>query len=219
MYKICIFDLDGTLTDTVSSIRYFGNRALDMYGLKGFSNDEYKIMVGNGAKILVKRMLENNNCFDEEIYQKVLNEYNSSYDNDFTYLTTVYDGIYDLISFLKENNFKLGVVSNKPHSTTVQIVNHFFPENTFDVVYGQREGFPIKPDPKVVLSILDTFGLSSDDLIYVGDTKTDMETGKNAKAFTVGVLWGFRDETELKSNGADLIISSPYELTEFIKKL
>lgn len=219
MYKTCVFDLDGTLTDTVTTIAHYGNRALELFGLKPFSADDYKYMVGKGAKNLVKQMVEKNNCFDEEIYKKVYNEYVTSYDRDFTYLTNVYDGIYDLIEFLKNKGFKLAVVSNKPHFATSGIIDKFFPENTFDIVYGQREGFPIKPDPSVVLSVLNDFGVSPIDTIYIGDTKTDMETGKNAGAFTVGVLWGFRDEKELRENGADMIISSPRELIDFIENL
>jgi len=218
MYKACVFDLDGTLTDTLSSISYFANRALEKYGLKAIEKEKYKIMVGNGAKILVKRMMAENGNNDEELYLKVLEEYNGTYDNDFTYLTRVYDGIEELLEFLKEENFKIGVVSNKPHSTTVQIVNHFFENGVFDRVYGQRENVPIKPDPTTVFQVLDEFGVAAEECIYAGDTGTDMKTGKNAGAFTVGVTWGFRDAKELKENGADLIINHPRELAEFLKK-
>ena len=217
MYKACIFDLDGTLTDTLSSISYFANRALEKYGLKAVEKEKYKIMVGNGAKNLVRRMLKENNCEDEEVYLKVLDEYNSTYDNDFTYLTSVYDGVKELLSFLKSNGLKLAVVSNKPHSTTVQIVDHFFPEGTFDIVYGQRENVPIKPDPAAVLDVMESFGVLPEECIYAGDTGTDMKTGKNAGAFTVGVTWGFRQEKELRENGADIVINHPDELINYIK--
>ena len=218
MFKAAIFDLDGTLTDTLSSISYFANKALEKYGLNSIEKEKYKIMVGNGAKKLVRRMLAENNCDDEEVYQKVLIEYNTTYDNDFTYLTVVYDGIFELIDYLKENGFKLGVVSNKPHSTTVQIVDHFFPQGTFDRVYGQRENVAIKPDPTAVFEELEEFCVRPDECIYVGDTGTDMKTGRNTNAFTVGVTWGFRDEKELLENGADFIANHPSDIIKYLKK-
>ena len=110
----------------------------------------------------------------------------------------------------------MGIVSNKPIYPTVQVVNEIFGENFFNEVLGQREGIPIKPDPVSVLEILNKYNIKPEECIYVGDTGVDMLTGKNTGAFTVGVTWGFRSEEELLENGADLIINSPKELSDFL---
>ena len=216
MYKAVIFDLDGTLLNTLNTISYFANKALNNFGFASFPQEDYKYMVGNGAKILVERMLTRHNAFNEDTFNKVYNEYTSLYDRDFTYKTVPYEGIMQLTQFLKENNFILGIVSNKPIYPTVQVVNEIFGENFFNEVLGQREGIPIKPDPVSVLEILNKYNIKPEECIYVGDTGVDMLTGKNTGAFTVGVTWGFRSEEELLENGADLIINSPKELSDFL---
>lgn len=215
MIKACVFDMDGTVSDTINSIAYFANNALEKYGLKGFTPDDYKIMVGNGASILVRRMVEGNGCTDEEVYQKVLKEYNTTYDNDFLYLTAPYDGILELLDALRARGILTAVLSNKPHSTTLKVANALFGDR-FDVVFGQREGKPIKPDPTVLKEILADWGISPDECLYLGDTGTDMQTGKGGNAFTVGVLWGFRSEKELRENGADAIIGTPAQVLDLI---
>ena len=114
------------------------------------------------------------------------------------------------------NGAKIAVLSNKPHFATVSVTEALFGKGYFDLILGQRENIPLKPDPFGVLEIMKNFDASKEECVYVGDTGTDMETGKNAKLFTVGVLWGFRDEDELKSFGADMIIKEPYELLNTI---
>ncbi len=215
MIKACVFDMDGTVSDTIESIRFFGNSALEKYDLKGHTADDYKIMVGNGAAILVRRMVEKNGCTDEEVYQKVLKEYNQTYDNDFLYLTKPYDGIVELLDALRARGILTAVLSNKPHSTTLKVADALFGDR-FDVVFGQREGKPIKPDPTVLKEILADWGIAPEECMYLGDTGTDMQTGKGGGAFTVGVLWGFRSEQELRENGADVIISTPAQALELL---
>lgn len=217
MIKACIFDMDGTVSDTINSIAYFGNNALEKYGLKGHSTDDYKIMVGNGASILVRRMVERNGCTDEEIYQKVLTEYNTTYDNDFLYLTVPYDGILELLDELRARGILTAVLSNKPHSTTLKVADALFGDR-FDVVFGQREGKPIKPDPTVLKEIMADWGVAPEECLYFGDTGTDMQTGKGGGCFTIGVLWGFRSEQELRENGADAIIGKPDEALQYLER-
>ena len=218
MYKFAIFDLDGTLADTIKTISYFANNALIKYNLKPYSEDEYKYMVGNGAKILIERMLKNQNAYSEKMWEDVYTYYNKTYDADFLYLTKPYDGIKELLLFLKENNIKIGALSNKPHYPTTMILESIFEKDTFDEKYGQRENYPIKPDPAVILDILKKHNVKPEECLYIGDTKTDMQTGKNAGAFTIGVLWGFRDEKELLENGADFIAKTPDDIAEFLKE-
>lgn len=216
MIKACVFDMDGTISDTIESIKFFGNNALRKYGLTECSTDEYKIMVGNGAAILVRRMVEKSGCDDEVIFQKVFEEYSTTYDNDFLYLTKPYDDILELLDALRARGILTAVFSNKPHSTTLKVAKALFGDR-FDVVIGQREGKPIKPDPTVLNEILENWGILPQECMYLGDTGTDMQTGKSGGAFTVGVLWGFRSEQELRENGADAIIAKPLEALDFLK--
>ncbi len=217
MIKACIFDMDGTVSDTINSITYFGNKALAENGLSGFTPDDYKYMVGNGANILVRRMLEKNGCTDEALYKKVLKEYNESYDDDFLYLTAPYDGILPLLDDLRAAGIRTGVLSNKPHETTLKVAEALFGDR-LDLCFGQREGKPIKPDPTVLKEMLSMLGITPDECLYAGDTATDMQTGKGAGCFTVGVLWGFRTEKELRDNRADAIVQKPAQILELIKE-
>ncbi len=212
MKKAVVFDLDGTLADTLTTIAYFANRALEACGFSAIPKEKYRYMVGNGAKILVQRMLHQNGDDSPESFDKVYPLYNQSYDDNFLYLTAPYPGIPEALDALKRAGVKLAVLSNKPHATTVKIVESLFGTDTFDIVWGQREGVPLKPDPTALLRLLEELKVTPAETVYVGDTAADMKTGKNAGAWTVGVLWGFRDEKELRENHADVIISSAEEL-------
>lgn len=214
--KAFIFDLDGTLANTLPSISYYGNRALELCGFSPIEMEKYRYMVGNGAKTLVKRMLHENGDDSEESLQKVLPLYNESYDKNPLYLTAPYEGTPELLRALKEKGVKLAVLSNKPHSTSVQVVELLFGKGVFDLIYGQREGVPLKPDPAPLRAVMAELAVTPGECVYAGDTATDMQTGKGAGAFTVGVLWGFRDEAELRENHADAIVSAPKELLDFL---
>ncbi len=217
MIKACVFDMDGTVSNTINSITYFANNALENNGLSGFSPDDYKLMVGDGAKTLVRRMLDKNGCTDEAVFERVLKEYNESYDADFLYLTHPYDGILPLLDALRERGIPTAVFSNKPHPTTLKVAEALFGDR-FTIVLGQREGCPVKPDPTGLKEILQQLDVSPEECLYVGDTATDMKTGKSAGAYTVGVLWGFRSEQELRDNHADVIISRPEEILDILDK-
>ena len=119
---------------------------------------------------------------------------------------------------MKKQGLKTAVLSNKPHVQTIDVIETLFGKESFDVIYGQREGVPIKPDPAGVFEILRELGMTSEELLYLGDTATDMNTGKSAGAFTVGALWGFRDRKELEESHADVIIAHPLELLDYIDK-
>lgn len=210
--KAYLFDLDGTLVNSIFSIAHFANEALESYGLKKLDTNLYKTFVGDGAKTLITRVLEHQGAYSESLLKKVLKRYNESYDEDYLYLCEVYDGIEELVKKLKEEGSFVGVLSNKPHSTTVKIVETLFGKDTFSCIYGQRESVALKPDPEALLSILKEWNMNRDDCIYIGDTKVDILTGKNAGVFTVGVLWGFRDREELEEHRADRIVASPLEI-------
>ena len=214
MFKGIIFDLDGTLLDTIETIAYYGNTTLEKFGFKSIDTKKYNYMAGLGAKHLVKSMLSESGSEDEEVFERVFLDYNKSYNVDPLYKTEVYDGINELICNAKKHDMKLAVLSNKPHEATVDVINNFFDNGTFDICFGAREGVPLKPDPTPAIAVANKLGLSPEECIYVGDTDVDMKTGKGAGFYTVGVLWGFRDRQELEENGADIIVSRPEEIAD-----
>lgn len=216
MFKGIIFDLDGTLLDTIETISYYGNNSLKRHGLNPVEPERYKLMAGNGAVHLVKCMIKEAGCTDESMFEKVFEDYNRTYGEDTLYKTKVYEGIMELLSGAKEKGMKLAVLSNKPHDATIDVLGKFFKEGTFDLAFGARDGIPLKPDPTSAIELAKELGISKDECIYVGDTSVDMQTGKGAGFFAVGVLWGFRDRKELEENGADKIVSHPSEILDLI---
>lgn len=216
MYQCCIFDLDGTLANTLPSIAYFGNAALKKYGFHPIETDRYRYLVGTGAHDLVKFMLAEHGCHDEQIFQKVYECYNQTYENNFLYLTEPYAGIPELLQELQKREFRLGILSNKPQSTAQKVAEGLFGKNCFQICYGKREGFPLKPNPSVLLAMLDAWRISKENCLYIGDTSVDMQTAQNANVTSVGVLWGFRDRTELEENNAVHIVSTPQEIITVI---
>lgn len=217
MIKACIFDMDGTTVNTINSIAYFANNALNKYGLKSIDTEKYKIIVGNGAKVLVERMIELTGGTEED-FKNVYKEYNTTYDNNFMYLTEAYDGIIDMLKTLKSMGIESVILSNKPHSTALKVSDALFGDDLIKYCFGGREGIALKPDPAALFEIIDLLGVKGEECLYIGDTSTDMKTGKNGNLFTVGVLWGFRGREELESSGADVIISKPCELIDIIKE-
>ncbi len=218
MVKACIFDMDGTVVDTLSSIAYFANNALNEAGLPSIDTEDYRYLVGNGAKNLIKSMLVKIDA-DEKLFDKVFSRYSTTYNDNFLYLAEPYDGIPDLLKALKDKGITIAILSNKPHATTIKISDALFGKDLIDVCYGARDGVALKPDPAGVFEILAELNLKKEDCLYIGDTSTDMKTGKGAGLYTVGVLWGFRERDELEDNGADAIISHPSELLNIIDKI
>ncbi len=206
--------MDGTLADTIHSIAYFGNNALAEIGLPPIDAETYKILVGNGAEILIHRALDHYGCDTKENFDKVFPKYKSDYDADFMYLTKPYDGIMELLKELKSRQIKTAILSNKPHPTAKKVSDLMFGDELIDICRGETPEVPIKPDPKGLFLLLDEFSCKPEECIYVGDTGTDVATGKSAGAFTVGVLWGFRKKPELED--ADAIISHPREILSFL---
>lgn len=213
-YKAAIFDLDGTLLDTLETLSYYGNQTLEKFGLRPYPKTEYRYMVGDGAKMLIHRMLSGQNADSEEMFEKAYRDYIDTYNKDKLFKTEIYPGIPALLQGLAEKGIKTAVLSNKPHEATVPILKSFFGEDAFTRMQGAMEGVPLKPDPEAALEIAKSLGAKPSECIYVGDTAVDMETGKRAGFYTVGVLWGFRDEAELLEGGADRIVRVPEEILE-----
>lgn len=218
MKKAVVFDLDGTLSDSIASIKYCGDRAVERFGYGPFSVEQYKYFVGDGAANLVKRMLAAAGDTALVHFDEAFSLYKKYFAVDCMYQVKPYDGIRELLEGLKAAGLKICVLSNKPHDQTIDVIETLFGKGYFDIILGQREGSPIKPDPHGVFEIMDRLGVTPEEVLYLGDTATDMKTGKSAGAFTVGALWGFRQREELEEAAADAIISHPLELMEYILK-
>ncbi len=216
--KLCIFDLDGTVLDTAPSIAYYGNLALQKHGIEPIDEKEYKYFAGDGAKILIKRMLHHRSCYSDELHASVFKIYNEMYNADVTCKTVIFDGLKEVLDRLKADGYRFAIVSNKPDFAAKTVANALYGEGYFGCVVGQKEGSALKPDPHEVLAVMQDLGAVVADCVYVGDTDTDMLTGKNANLYTIGVLWGFRPREELESSGADAIAATPEELYQIIVK-
>jgi len=214
MIKACIFDLDGTLADTLESIAYAGNRALEAVGLAALPINNYKYYAGDGAKTLVERALLDAGDKSLLKIEEAFGIYTDFFKEDCTYKVTVFDGVYPLIQNLKAKGIKVTVLSNKPHERTLDVIRKLFGDDVFDVVWGQKDEIPKKPDPTSALMTAKLLGVAPDECLYIGDTDVDMQTGNSAGMITVGVLWGFRDKNELTAYGAKYIVSHPDEIYE-----
>ena len=218
MYTTCIFDMDGTVADTIASIAYFANNALKKYGFPEIEQEKYKVLVGDGYKVLIERMLNlvAPDGYTQEQFDNVAEYYKTTYDDDFLYLTVAYDGIIDMMKALKEKGIKIGILTNKPQMTAIQVSNVLFGD-LVDVIVGATDDTPLKPDRRAIEKILLKIGAKPEEILYLGDTGTDMKTGRSVDAFTIGVTWGFRGIDELNENGADAIINHPMEILEYLK--
>ena len=218
MIKAAIFDLDGTLLNTIDTITYYTNKTLQKYGVSAVSVEEVKYFVGEGSRKLIERALMSRGAYVSEKFEEIHADYKNSYDKEPLYLTDVYPGIREALSALSSEGIKLAVLSNKPHSAALSVVESFFGDS-FNAVWGAREGVPLKPDPRPLKSLISELGVEPHEVAYFGDTATDMKTGRAAgAAVTVGVLWGFRTEEELRVAEAEKIIASADMIPDIIRK-
>ncbi len=214
--KAVIFDLDGTLTDTLKSIWKSANLALADVGLPPFDIDRYRYFVGDGAAELVKRALIADGDKELVLFDKMSESYRKHFEKYVNYEVRPYEGIRELLHALKEKGILLAVNSNKPQDRTVNVIEKNFGKGTFDILVGQSDERARKPAPDGVFYIMERLGLMKDEVIYLGDTCVDMKTGRSAGVFTIGALWGFRDRQELEENHADAIIEHPMELLKYL---
>ncbi len=211
-YKCIIFDLDGTLLNTLEDLADSFNYALEAYGYPIHPVEAYRYFIGNGARKAVERSLPETARIDITI-EKVLATFKYWYDGHYHIKSKPYPGINELLASLRQLELKLAVLSNKPHDFTLNCVQHYF-SDTFDWVQGHMDEYPRKPDPASAKYILKKLGVSTDQTIFVGDTATDINTAKNSGLASVGVAWGFRGEQELTQAGADYIIKHPLDLLQ-----
>ena len=218
MIKACIFDLDGTLANTLDSMAYVANEILRDMGLKEQPTENFKYYSGEGADMLVRRCLKD--AGDPELihFEECRELYRKKFDEDPLYKVVPYEGIMETLHTLRAAGVKLAVCSNKPHIAAVKVIDKMFP-CCFDLVIGQSDAIRRKPAPDGPLKAAAEFGVSPKECMYIGDTKTDMETGTAAGMHTVGVLWGFRDRQELESNGAEIVAGTPKDLLKIYEEL
>lgn len=211
MIKACIFDLDGTLANTLESMAYVANEILEKLNLQPQPVENFKYYSGEGADMLIRRCLKDAGDPELTHYEECRSIYRKKFDEDPLYKVVPYDGIKETLTELKKRGMKLAVCSNKPHVAAVKVIAEMF-DGYFDLVIGQSDAIRRKPAPDGPLKAASEFGVEPSECMYVGDTRTDMETGKAAGMHTVGVLWGFRDREELESSGADEIAGKPQDL-------
>ncbi len=218
MYKIkaCIFDLDGTLTNTINAIAHFGNMALAAYGMEALPAEDYKIYVGDGRDKLIHRILNARNADTPKMFEKVRDVYDKNYEKDYLYDTDAYDGIRELLADLKDKGIKIAVCSNKPDNVVHFVTDTIFGADYFDEVSGVIDGMPTKPDPYTALEIAKKLGIKPSECLFLGDTNVDIFTAKNAGMTSVGALWGFRSRTELIQAGADYVAENPHVILQLI---
>lgn len=217
MIKACVFDLDGTLADTVDSMAYAANEILKQLHLGTLPTENFKYYCGEGADMLVRRVLKAAGDLELHYYETMRKLYREKFNANPMYRVQHYPGMPETVSELKRMGIRLAICTNKPDEAAQKVVHTMFGDE-FDLVLGQKEGLKRKPDPEGPLRIAETFGVKPEECLYIGDTGTDMKTGKAAGMYTAGVLWGFRDEKELLENGADVLVESPEDLLEICEE-
>ena len=212
--QLVIFDLDGTLLDTVVDLANATNQALRQCGYPTHPVEAYYRFVGNGINKLFARALPAEHS-DEENVLRIRSLFVPYYNAHNADCSRPYPGVVELLRTLEKKGVKLAVASNKYHEATLKLVHHFFPDIHFASVYGQRDGVPIKPAPDVVSDILQDTGVSKEETLYVGDSGVDMLTACYAGVESVGVTWGFRSEEELREHKATHVVHGAEEILTF----
>ena len=209
--KLAIFDLDGTLLDTIGDLAEACNYMLSLRNLGSHTREEYAKMVGNGILNLVKRALPEEKRTDEYI-TAARHDFLEFYTANIDRYTRPYDGIREVLHTLQVDGWSLAVASNKFDEGTQKLVHTIFPDVTFKAIYGNKEGFPLKPDAALVQLIMDECDATAETTIMIGDSGVDIQTAKNSGIRSIGCSWGFRPRTELEEYHADFIVDTPLEI-------
>ena len=214
--KLAIFDLDGTLLDTIGDLAEACNYMLSLRGLGSHTREESAKMVGNGILNLVKRALPEDKRTDKYVAAAradFLDFYTANIDR----YTHPYDGIREVLHSLQDEDWSLAVASNKFDEGTQKLVHTIFPEVTFKAIYGNKEGFPLKPDAALLQLIMDKCNAITETTVMIGDSGVDIQTAKNAGVRSIGCSWGFRPRTELEEYHADYIVDTPADILQVLK--
>ncbi len=210
-FRAIVFDLDGTLLDTLADIAHAANAALALEGFPPHPEADYRRFIGDGVAMLFTRALPRDRV-DVALVSRCVTHFDATYGESWNVRTRPYEGIPELLDTLTERKVSLAVLSNKPHEFTRLYGEHYLASWPFVAIYGQREGVPRKPDPAGALEIARRLAVEPGEIVYVGDTGVDMKTARSAGMFPIGVSWGFRPVDELQSSGAAAIIDHPSEL-------
>ncbi len=216
--KAVIFDLDGTLLNTIDDLADAMNSVLVQKGFSKHPVKDYRSFVGDGIDNLVKRALPIYFRHNDEIIQECVKLMKHEYESLWNKKSEIYNGIAVLLDNFEAAKFKICIYSNKSNEFVHKIVKHYFSKWDFRFVVGAKKNSPLKPDPSVIEEMLIGMGITKDECLYIGDTDTDMKTGKNAGLFTIGALWGFREEQELIEAGADFCAAKPEDIIDFLLK-
>lgn len=215
MYKHVIFDLDGTLLNTIDDLADTGNHVCTLHGWPTHTVAEFKLMVGNGIPKLVERFAPQGTS--QEVLDQAFQEFMDWYGVHKEDKTAPYAGMPEVTKALREAGVSIAVLSNKADVMAGPVVEHYYP-GIFPVVQGALPGLPAKPDPTLLHKLMDRLGATQEDTLFVGDSNVDIHTAKNGGLTGCGVLWGFRSREELEAAGADVIVSTPQELLDLILK-
>ncbi len=213
-YRAVIFDLDGTLVNTLTDIAESVNYALKKFSLPIFPVDSFRLKVGSGNDELIADCLAPDKQY---LKDQVLEIQIKHYAEHFCDNSRAYPGIKDMLRELQKNGLKLAVLSNKPSPFAPKLVKDVFGDNFFEAVQGELPDVPLKPDPTSALAIADKLGALPQQVAFVGDSSNDMRTARNADMFAVGVTWGFRDREELRQSCSEAIIDHPDELLSLLE--
>ncbi len=214
--KVILFDLDGTINDTVTDLATSVNYALTKNGLPTHPVDAYKMFAGNGMRVMVQRAMPEG-MKEGDLFEQVVRDYADYYADHSMDNTAPYEGIRELLAELRNRGYMIAVVTNKPDEQAKPLLNQMFP-STFDVIIGQTDGTPAKPDPAMPIAAMKELGVTADECVFVGDSGVDIMTGINSGAYPVGVLWGFRGSEELLDAGAKELIDKPCQLLEVLDR-
>lgn len=215
-FKAVIFDLDGTLLDTLEDLANSMNSVLKRHGFPVHEADAYRYLVGDGITMLVTRALPEQNRDEETVFQ-CREEMIEQYDKHWADNTRPYEGVAEMLTALGSRGIPMTILSNKPDRFTKPTVEKLLSEYRFEIIFGARDSVPIKPDPAGALEIADTLHIPPEEFLYLGDTGTDIKTAISAGMYPVGVLWGFRPREELAEAGAERLIEKPEELLELLE--
>lgn len=219
MIKGCIFDLDGTLADTVESIAHAVNQAIVLEGFKARPVEKFNFFAGDGMNKAVERALLDAGDAQLEHLDAGIRKAREIFGKDPLYHVKPYDGMVETLAQLRQRGIRIAVLSNKPHLQAIEVVQNIFGKYCFDQIQGQEEGVPQKPDPTGAFRIAERWGLLPKECLYVGDTNTDMKTADAAGMPKVGVTWGFRPRRELIENGADFLADRPQDLLKIQEEI
>jgi len=211
--RAIIFDLDGTLVDTLEDLTCAINAALARFSLPAHTPEACRMMIGNGAQRFAERALP---AEKRHLAGRVVELMREHYRHNYCQNSTLYEGTGEVVTMLSKRGIRMAVLTNKDHVIAGRIIEHFFARDTFEHVIGAMQGRPIKPDPGAALEIVESMGLGSGDFLFIGDSAVDIATARAAGIRPVGAAWGFRSRHELQRAGADIIIDTPREILDLV---